>query len=101
MVWYFLSIFYLWYFLLFTVGIAFDKVEKWSFDDGFGQSVVIFSVDISSSVHSDNYKCNIVVLGERPTGHVIDSAGTTEKVLLNQIQNFVSGSQNWQKMKNG
>ena len=34
---------------------------------GFGQNVLIFGVDMSSSGHIDNKKKDILVLGKRPT----------------------------------
>ena len=35
--------------------------------DGFGQNVLIFGVDMSSSFHVDNKKKDILVLGKGPT----------------------------------
>ena len=35
--------------------------------DGFGQNVLIFGVDMSSSFHIDNKKKDILVLGKGPT----------------------------------
>ena len=32
-----------------------------------GKSVIIFGADMSSSVHIDNKKKDILILGERPT----------------------------------
>ena len=34
---------------------------------GFGQNVLIFEADICSSIHVDNKKKNILVLGRGPT----------------------------------
>ena len=45
-------------------GIGFDR--KWSFSfpgSGFGQNVIIFGVDMSSSAHIDNNKKDILILG--------------------------------------
>ena len=48
-------------------GIGFDKKSSFSFPSGgFGQNVIIFGVDVSSSVHVDNKKY-ILILGKGPT----------------------------------
>ena len=45
-----------------------DLRGSFSFPDGgFGQNVLIFGVDMSSSAHIDNKKKNILVLGIGPT----------------------------------
>ena len=49
-------------------GIGFDRKSSFSFPDGgFGQNVLIFGADMSSSVHVDNKKTGILVLGKGPT----------------------------------
>ena len=49
-------------------GIGFDRRGSFSFPGGgFGQNVIIFGVDMSSSVHIDNKKKDILILGEGPT----------------------------------
>ena len=35
-------------------GIGFDRRDEFSFGDGFGQNVIIFGADMSSSVHANN-----------------------------------------------
>ena len=46
-------------------GIEFDRTSSFSFPgDGFGQNVLIFGVDMSSSLHTDNTKKDILVLGK-------------------------------------
>ena len=48
--------------------IAFYKRSSFSFSGGeFGQNVIIFGVDMSSSVHVDNKKKDILILGKGPT----------------------------------
>ena len=48
-------------------GIGFDRKITFSFPGGgFGQNVLIFGVDMSSSAHIDKKK-NILVLGKGPT----------------------------------
>ena len=57
-------------------GIGFDRRSSFSFPAGeFGQNVLIFSVDMSSSAHIDIKKKDILVLGKGPTQgleHVLD-----------------------------
>ena len=49
-------------------GIGFDRRGSFSFSgDGFGNNVIIFGVDMSSSVHVDNKKKDILILGKGPT----------------------------------
>ena len=49
-------------------GTGFDRISSFSFPGGrFGQSVLIFGVDMSSSSHIDNKKKDILVLGKGPT----------------------------------
>ena len=46
-------------------GIGFDKRSSFSFPGGgFGQNVLIFGIDMSSSAHIDNEKKDILVLGK-------------------------------------
>ena len=48
-------------------GIGFDRRSSFSFPGGgFGQNVIIFGVDMSSSAHIDNKK-DILILGKGPT----------------------------------
>ena len=49
-------------------GTGFDRRSTFSFPSGgFGQNVIIFGVDMSSSAHIDNKKKDILVLGKRPS----------------------------------
>ena len=49
-------------------GIGFDRRSSFSFTGGgFGQNVLIFSVDMSTSIHIDDKGKDILVLGRRPT----------------------------------
>ena len=49
-------------------GIGFDRKNSFSFPGGgFGQTVLIFGADMSSSVHIDNKNKDILVLGKGPT----------------------------------
>ena len=48
-------------------GIGFERRSSFSFPGGgFGQNVLIFGVDMSSSAHIDNKKKDILVLGKGP-----------------------------------
>ena len=47
---------------------GFDRRSSFSFPGGgFGQNVLIFGADMSSSAHIDNKKKDILVLGKGPT----------------------------------
>ena len=49
-------------------GIRFDRRKDFSYlDSGFGQNVIIFGVDISSSAQINNKKKDILILGKGPT----------------------------------
>ena len=49
-------------------GIGFDRRSSFSFlGGGFGQNVLIFGVDMSSSAHINNKRKEILVLGKGPT----------------------------------
>ena len=48
-------------------GTGFDRTSSFSFPSGgFGQNVIIFGVDMSSSDHIDNKKKDILILGKGP-----------------------------------
>ena len=49
-------------------GIGFDRRGSFSFPGGgFGQNVIIFGVDMSSSAHANNKKKDILILGKGQT----------------------------------
>ena len=61
-------------------GIGFDRRSSFSFPGGgFGQNILIFGVDMSSSSHIDNKKKNILVLGKGPTQE-LEHTLTAEKM---------------------
>ena len=61
-------------------GIGFDRRSSFSFlGGGFGQNVLIFGADMSSSAHIDNKKEDILVLGRGPT-QGLEHALTAEKI---------------------
>ena len=72
-------------------GIGFDWKTSVSFpSDGFGQNVILFGVDISSSVHIDNKKKDILILGNGPT-QGLEHTLTAEKYIRLTLQ--------WKKKK--
>ena len=62
-------------------GIGFDRKGSFSFPgSGFGQNVIIFGVDMSSSVHVDNKGKDILILGKGPTQGLPEYSLTAEKI---------------------
>ena len=60
--------------------IGFDRKPSFSFPNGgFGLNVVIFGADMSSSVHADNKKKDISVLGKGKT-QGLEHSLTAEKM---------------------
>ena len=60
-------------------GIGFDSRSQFLFTDGsYGKNVIIFGADMSSSVHVDNKRKDILVLGEGPTQGLDATTLTTE-----------------------
>ena len=60
-------------------GIGFDGRSSFLFlSGGFGQNILIFGADMSSSIHIDNKKKDILVLGRGPT-QGLESTLTAEK----------------------
>ena len=61
-------------------GIGFDRKSSFSFPSGeFGQNVIMFGVDTSSSAHIDKKKKDILILGKGPT-QGLEHTLTTEKI---------------------
>ena len=66
-------------------GIGFDRKSSFSFPGGgFGQNVLIFGVDMSSSAHLDNKKKGILVFGKGPT-RGLEHTLTGEKIYSNNF----------------
>ena len=60
--------------------IVFDRRSSFLFlSGGFGQNVLIFGADMTSSIHVDNKKKDILVLRRRPT-QGLESTLTAEKM---------------------
>ena len=61
-------------------GIGFDGKSSFSFPSGaFGQNVIIFGVDMSSSAHFDNKKKDILILSKGST-QCLEHTLTAEKM---------------------
>ena len=60
--------------------------------NGFGKNAIIFGTDMSSSVHLDNNKKYIMILGDGPTQGSDDTTLTAKKeyakILTNNRRNF-------------
>ena len=64
----------------FGYGIGFNRRSSFSFPSGgFGQNVLIFGADMSTSIHIDNKKKDILVLGRGPM-QGLESTLTAEKL---------------------
>ena len=76
----------------FGCGIGFDRKGSFSVGNGFGKNCINFGVDMSSSLHVDNRKKDILILGEGPTQKLDDTTLTAEKknqlILLKITRNF-------------
>ena len=73
-------------------GIGFDRKGKFSFGSGFGQNVISFLADMSSSAHADNKAKDNLILAEVPTqglDYTTLSAGKKYSILLKVFQDFV------------
>ena len=73
-------------------GIGFDRETSFSFGNDFGKNVIIFEVDMSSSIKIDNRKKHLLVLGKGPTQGLestLSAKKCTPLTLLRKIQNFV------------
>ena len=60
-------------------GYIIGFVSRWEFslpDGTMGENVIIFGVDVSSSVHVDNKVKDILILGEGPTQGLDDTTLT-------------------------
>ena len=61
--------------------VEFDGTGAYLLPDGsFGRNVVIFGVDMNSSVHIDNKGKDILILGKGPTQKLAEHSLTAEKM---------------------
>ena len=63
-------------------GTGFDRKGAFSVGNGVCKNCIIFGVDMSSSVHVDNKKKYILILGKGPTQGLDGSTLTAEKLHL-------------------
>ena len=61
-------------------GIGFDRKGTFSFGNGFGRNCIVFGVDMTSSVHVDNQKKDILILIKGPTQGLNGTTLTAEKL---------------------
>ena len=61
-------------------GVGFDRKRTFSVDNELSKNCIIFGVDMTSSVHVDNKKNDILILGEGPTQGLDGSIMTAEKL---------------------
>ena len=61
-------------------GIGFDRRGEFSFGDGFGQNVIIFWADMSSSVHANNKLRSMLVLHKDFTQGIDNTTIYAEKL---------------------
>ena len=60
-------------------GIWFNSKGNFSIGNGFGRNYIIFGIAMCTSVHTDNKKKDILILGEGPIQGLEDTALTPEK----------------------
>ena len=61
--------------------MGFDSRSEFSLPDGsMGENVIILGDDMSSSLHADNKKKDILILGEGPTQGTDDTTLTAEAI---------------------
>ena len=61
-------------------GIGFDRGNVYSVGNGFDRIVIIYGVDMSSSVHVDNKGKDILILGKGPRQGLVEHTLTAEKI---------------------
>ena len=69
----------------FGYGIGFDRKGKFSVDNKFGRNVIIYGIDMSSSVHVDNKEKDVLILGEGPAQGLGGITLTAEKKYSNNF----------------
>ena len=61
-------------------GIGFDRKNEFSFGNGYGKNLIIFGANMNSSVHVDNKKKDILILGKGSTQGLDGTKLTGEKL---------------------
>ena len=62
-----------------SYGIAFDEKREWSFANDFARNVIMFSIDNSSSFHTDNHQKKFLILRGSDTFSINGNFGAPEK----------------------
>ena len=60
-------------------GLRFNRKAEFSVGNGFGRNCIIFGVDVNSSLHVDNKKKAILILGKCPTQGLDGTTLTAQK----------------------
>ena len=60
--------------------IVFDELGSWNFGNNFARNVIIFSVDNSSSSHTDNRKNDVLVSGEGTSNEINGSISALQQI---------------------
>ena len=71
-------------------GIGFDRRGSFSFGNGVGRNVIIFGVDMSSSIKIDNRKKDILIPRKGPTQgleHTLSAEKCIQLSFLKKIKN--------------
>ena len=61
-------------------GVGFDRKRTFSVDNGCSKNCIISGVDVTSSVHVDNKKNDILIVGKGPTQGLDGSILTAQKL---------------------
>ena len=68
---------------LFGYGIEFDRKGSYSIGDKVGRNVIVFGVDMSSSLLIDNKEKDILILGKGPTQRLEHTLAPEKLYLIN------------------
>ena len=73
-------------------GTAFNEKGSWSFNNDFARNFIVFGDDNGSSSHAENFRNNVLILGEGDTFGINGSFSAPGKklilILVKQRQNF-------------
>ena len=75
-------------------GVGFDSRSEFSLpDSSMSKNVIIFGVDMCSSMHIDNKKKDVLILGKGPTQGLDDTTLSRklniQSIFQDEIENFV------------
>ena len=60
-----------------SYSIGFDRKRKFLVGNGFGRNCIVFGVDMNSSMHVNDKKKDILILGEGPMQRLDDTTSLT------------------------